>query len=86
LRPNFHFNHPGIKRIGTLMIPAVFGAAVYQASIFINTILASFLPEGSVSYLYYADRVVQLPLGVFAIAVGTAALPSFSDQAGGGRL
>jgi len=84
LRPNFHFNHPGIKRIGTLMIPAVFGAAVYQASIFINTILASFLPEGSVSYLYYADRVVQLPLGVFAIAVGTAALPSFSDQAGGG--
>ena len=81
LRPNFHFNHPGIKRIGVLMLPAVFGAAVYQASIFINTILASFLPGGSVSYLYYADRVVQLPLGVFAIAVGTAVLPSFSEQA-----
>lgn len=84
LRPNFHFNHPGIKRIGILMLPAVFGAAVYQASIFISTILASLLPEGSVSYLYYADRVVQLPLGVFAIAVGTASLPSFSEQVAGG--
>ncbi len=84
LRPNFHFNHPGIKRIGLLMLPAVFGAAVYHASIFISTILASLLPEGSVSYLYYADRVVQLPLGVFAIAVGTASLPSFSEQVAGG--
>ena len=85
LKPNFHFNHPGIKRIGVLMLPAVFGAAVYQASIFINTILASLLPGGSVSYLYYADRVVQLPLGVFAIAVGTASLPSFSEQVTGGN-
>jgi len=85
LRPNFHFNHPGIKSIRVLMLPAVFGAAVYQASIFINTILASLLPEGSVSYLYYADRVVQLPLGVFAIAVGTASLPSFSEQMAGGN-
>ncbi len=85
LKPNFHFDHPGIKKIGGLMLPALFGAAVYQASIFINTILASFLPEGSVSYLYYADRVVQLPLGVFAIAVGTASLPSFSEQMVGGN-
>ncbi len=83
LKPNFHFNHPGVKRIGVLMLPAVFGAAVYQASVFINTILASLLPGGSISYLYYADRVVELPLGVFAIAVGTAALPSFSEQAAG---
>ncbi len=83
LRPNLRFNHPGIRKIGLLMLPAVFGAAVYQASIFIGTILASFLPGGSVSYLYYADRVVQLPLGVFAIAVGTAALPSFSEQVAG---
>jgi len=80
LRPSLRFDHPGIKKIGILMLPAVFGAAVYQASIFINTILASLLPGGSVSYLYYADRVVQLPLGVFAMAVGTASLPSFSEQ------
>ncbi len=80
IRPDFHFNHPGLKQIGALMIPASFGAAIYQINIFIGTILASLLPTGSVSFLYYADRIVELPLGVFAIAVGTAALPSFSEQ------
>ena len=80
LKPDFNFRHPGLKKIGILMLPAVFGASIYQINIFISTILASLLPSGSVSYLYYADRVVELPLGVFAIAVGTAALPSFSEQ------
>lgn len=80
-RPDFTFSHPGVRKIGILMIPAVFGAAVYQVNIFVGTLLASFLPTGSVSYLYYADRIVQLPLGVFALAVGTAALPSFSRHA-----
>jgi len=80
IRPDFHFNHPGVRRIGMLMLPAVFGAAVYQLNIFIGTLLASYLPGGSVSYLYYADRIVQLPLGIFGIAVGTATLPSFSEQ------
>lgn len=86
LKPSFDFKHPGIKRIGILMLPAVFGAAVYQINIFISTLLASLLPDGSISYLYYADRIVQLPLGVFAIAVGTAALPSLSEQATSGDL
>jgi len=72
LKANFHFNHPGIRKIGILMLPAIFGAAVYQINIFVSTLLASFLAVGSVSYLYYADRLVQLPLGVFAIAIGTA--------------
>ncbi len=85
IKPDFRFNHPGIKKIGKLMLPAVFGAAVYQINIFIGTLLASFLPTGSVSYLYYADRLVQLPLGVFAIAVGTASLPSFSEQVAAGH-
>jgi putative peptidoglycan lipid II flippase len=62
------------------MLPAFLGSAVYQINVFIGTILASLLPRGSVSFLYYADRLVELPLGVFAIAVGTAALPSFSEQ------
>lgn len=70
--------HPGVKRIGRLMLPTVWGAAVYQLNIVTITILASFLPQGSISYLYYADRLVQFPLGVFGIAVSTAALPSFS--------
>ncbi len=86
LKPDFHFRHPGLKRIGMLMLPASFGAAIYQINIFIGTILASLLPAGSVSYLYYADRIVELPLGVFAIAVGTATLPSFSEQAAEGRI
>lgn len=86
LRASFNFRHPGLKKIGLLMLPAVFGAAVYQINIFIGTILASLLPPGSVSYLYYADRLVELPLGVFAIAVGTATLPSLSAQASRGDL
>ncbi|MDA8126000.1 MAG: murein biosynthesis integral membrane protein MurJ [Deltaproteobacteria bacterium] len=86
LKPNFRFRHPGVKRIGLLMLPAAFGAAIYQINIFIGTILASLLPTGSVSYLYYADRIVELPLGVFAIAVGTATLPSFSEQIALGKM
>jgi len=73
--------HPGIKKIGKLMIPSIFGSAVYQINILIGTILASLLPEGSVSYLYYADRLVQFPLGIFAIAAATALLPSLSRRA-----
>ncbi|OPY12644.1 MAG: putative peptidoglycan biosynthesis protein MurJ [Syntrophus sp. PtaB.Bin138] len=80
LKPNFHFRHPGMKRIGRLLIPTLVGSGIYQINIFIGTILASILPKGSVSFLYYADRVVELPLGVFAIAVGTASLPSLSAQ------
>jgi len=77
-RPNFNFNHPALKRILLLMGPAAMGGAVYQVNIIVGTLLASLLPTGSVSYLYYADRVVEFPLGVFAIALGTAALPSMS--------
>ncbi|PQP33903.1 murein biosynthesis integral membrane protein MurJ, partial [Desulfobacteraceae bacterium SEEP-SAG9] len=64
--------HPGLKKIGRLMLPAIFGAAVYQINILVGTLLASLLPEGSVSYLYYADRLVQFPLGIFGIAIATA--------------
>jgi len=86
LRPAFAFRHPGIRRMALLFLPAFFGAAIYQINIFIATILASLLPPGSVSFLYYADRIVELPLGVFAIAVGTAALPSLSEQVAQGRM
>jgi putative peptidoglycan lipid II flippase len=59
----------------------VFGSAVYQINLLVSTILASTLPTGSVSYLWYADRVFEFPLGIFAVALGTAALPSLSAQA-----
>ncbi|MCD6224319.1 MAG: murein biosynthesis integral membrane protein MurJ [Deltaproteobacteria bacterium] len=80
------FFHPGLKKIGLLMLPAIFGAAVYQINILIGTLLASLLPEGSVSYLYYADRLVQFPLGIFAIATATAVLPSLSRQAAANNM
>lgn len=82
----FNFHHPGIKQIGLLMFPAFFGAAVYQINVLVGTILASLLPTGSVSYLFYADRIMELPLGIFAVAIGTAALPSFSRHVANGNL
>lgn len=75
---NFAFAHPALRRLVFLMGPAVFGAAVHQVNVLVSTILASLLPVGSVSFLYYADRLLEFPVGVFAIALGTAALPSFS--------
>lgn len=77
--PDFHFRHPAVKRLVVLLLPGVFGAAIYQINVLVSTIFASMLPEGSVSYLYYADRLLQFPLGIFAVALGTAALPSFSS-------
>jgi putative peptidoglycan lipid II flippase len=80
LIPCWQPDHPAVKRIGLLMLPAILGSAVYQFNTIINRFLSSFLVEGSVSWLYAADRLVQLPLGVFAIALSTAALPSLSKQ------
>lgn len=82
----FNLHHPGIRQVAALMLPAAFGAAIYQINVFVGTILASLLPSGSVSYLYFADRVMELPLGVFAIAIGTAALPSLSAHASQGNI
>jgi len=73
--------HPALSRVGRLMLPMVFGAAVYQINILVDTLLATLLPQGSVSYLYYADRLVEFPLGIFGIATATAVLPSLSRQA-----
>lgn len=80
-RGPWSWRNKGVARMGLLMLPTVFGAAVYQLNILLGTLLASFLPVGSVSYLYYADRLVQFPLGVFGIAVSTAALPSLAKLA-----
>ena len=80
------WKNKGVARLGLLMLPTVFGAAVYQINILMGTLLASFLPVGSVSYLYYADRLVQFPLGVFGIAVSTAALPSLAKLAAKGEF
>jgi putative peptidoglycan lipid II flippase len=70
--------HPGVRRILTLMLPASFGVSVSQISLLINQVFASFLVTGSVSWLYYADRLMELPAGVLGVAVGTILLPSLS--------
>lgn len=80
-RINFNWKHPALKNLGLLMIPSAYGAAVYQINVLVITLLASFLPDGSVSYLWYADRISEFPLGIFAIAVATATLPTLSDHA-----
>ncbi len=81
LKPLWNPGHPAVRKIGLLMLPAIYGSAIYQLNQFIGTLLASFLPQGSISWLYYADRLMEFPLGVFAIAISTAVLPSLSAQA-----
>ena len=80
-RPRFQFKHPAIKRVIILMGPSLLGLAITQITIFINTLLASYLVDGSISYLYFADRLIQFPLGIFAVALGTAVLPALSRSA-----
>lgn len=70
--------HPGVKRIGLLMVPATLGLSVSQINTFVDTICASFLREGSVTALYYADRLMQLPLALFGTSIATVALPVMS--------
>ncbi len=81
LRPRCDFHHPAIKKVLSLMGPSLLGLAITQITIFCNTLLASFLADGSISYLYFADRLIQFPLGVFAVALGTAVLPALSRNA-----
>lgn len=77
-RPRWDPKDEGVRRILKLMVPALFGVSVSQINLLLDTILASFLPTGSVSWLYYSDRLSELPLGVFAIAIATVILPSLS--------
>jgi len=71
---------PEVRRLLKLMLPAALGAGVVQVNLLVDVMLASLLPAGSVSFLYYADRVVQLPLGVVGVAIGTALLPMLARQ------
>lgn len=78
--PRPDFRHPGVRRILKLMGPALFGVSVAQINLLLNTMLASLLAEGSVSWLYYSDRLTELPLGIFGVAIGTVILPALSRR------
>src|SRR3979490_2605802 len=72
------WSHPGVRRLLKLVAPAAFGVSISQVSLLINTIFASFLVSGSVSWLYYADRLMEFPAGVLGVALGTILLPSLA--------
>ena len=79
-RPRFNRHNEGVQKIKKLMIPAIFGSSVAQINLLLDTLIASFLVTGSVTWLYFSDRLVEFPLGVFGIALATVILPNLSQQ------
>ena len=77
-RPRSRWGHDGVRKIGRLMLPAIFGSSVSQVALLLDTLIASFLVTGSIAWLYYADRLVEFPLGVFSIALATVILPGLA--------
>lgn len=77
-RPRIHFHDPGVRRVLKLMVPALFGVSVGQINLMVDSMFASLLVVGSVSWLYYSDRLMEFPLGVFGVAISTVILPHLS--------
>jgi len=80
------FSHPGLKKMALLLIPATLALAVNQINIVVSNILASYLPSGSITYLFYSMRLIQFPIGIFGVAMGMAILPALSEHAVKGNL
>ncbi|KMK50703.1 multidrug transporter MurJ [[Actinobacillus] muris] len=78
VKPKWAWHDEGVKKVRNLMIPALFGVSVTQLNLLLNQVIASFLVTGSISWLYYADRLIEFPLGLFGIAISTVILPSLS--------
>lgn len=81
----FDLGHPGVRRIGWLIVPSLLGTSVTQINITVNTILASYF-DGGPTYLFYGMRLIQFPLGIFGVALATAILPTLSAQAAKGSM
>jgi putative peptidoglycan lipid II flippase len=80
IRMRVDFKDPGVRRLLKLMVPLVYGASILQVNLVISTIFASFLVVGSMSWLYYAERMMQFPLGIFGVALATVVLPFLSKD------
>lgn len=80
VKPQWGWHDPGVVKIRTLMIPALFGVSVSQINLLFDTFIASFLQTGSISWLYYSDRLLEFPLGLFGIAIATVILPTLSRK------
>jgi putative peptidoglycan lipid II flippase len=80
VKPAFVWSDPGVKKVLKLMVPALFGVSIAQINLMVDTIFASFLQVGSVTWLYYTDRLTDFPLGVFGVAIATVILPHLSRR------
>jgi putative peptidoglycan lipid II flippase len=79
-RPRWGWKHPGVRKIFKLMIPGLFGSSVAQINLLLDTVIASFLATGTLGWLYFADRLLEFPLGLFGIAIATVILPRLSSE------
>lgn len=79
-RPRWGWKHSGVRRVMKLMVPGIVGSSVMQVNLLFDIFIASFLVTGSITWLYYADRMLEFPLGVFGIALATVILPSLSEK------
>jgi putative peptidoglycan lipid II flippase len=79
-RPRWGWRHPGVRKILKLMIPTLIGSSVAQVNLLLDVVIATFLVSGSVSWLYYSDRLLEFPLGVFGVALSTVILPNLSRK------
>lgn len=79
-RPRWDVAHDGVRRVMKLMLPTLFGSSVAQLNLLLNTVLASLLAGGSVTWLYFSDRLIEFPLGLFGVAIGTVILPHLSGR------
>jgi putative peptidoglycan lipid II flippase len=86
LMPLINFNHPGLRKILKLVLPMTFTISVSQIYVLVASIIATYLPEGSITYLFYSMRLIHFPIGVFGVAMGMAVLPSLSAHAHRGDL
>jgi len=86
LRFDFNFGHPAVQQVLRLMLPGIAGVAIYQINIIVTRLLASFLAQGSVSYLYYGQRLFEFPQGIFIASLAQAVLPTMSRQAAAGEM
>src|SRR5690606_37204239 len=82
LRPRLRagFRHPGVRRVAKLMLPTLFSSSVAQLNLLVGTVFASLLATGSQTWLYLSDRLVEFPLGLFGVAIGTVILPHLSRR------
>lgn len=79
-RPRWNWQHEGVQRVTKLMVPAIVGSSMGQISVLLSNAIATFLATGSIAWLYFADRLVEFPLGIFSVALATVILPGLSAQ------